>query len=239
MQLEITGWQIDTLKQALQESDSLWEDRIQQAERGERPNLSIDGARMMQDDLRAILQQIKWQSGSWTVTRGVAIAPHPCNINRVNTNDPMRKIESQMCDAIHRGINWKSANTEVTFDEETNTSSVFLHDNLIATVTDNDMTIFDGGWQINTTKSRLNALCSEFCIKGEGIFQKDFKWFVRKFVGQSPITGKVFNVHDFENGFVFAWEIRRFFLNTIWSQLCKIQWWQSTTCIKRLLTKSW
>ena len=64
MQLEITGWQIDTLKQALQESDSLWEDRIQQAERGKRPNLSIDGARMMQDDLRAILVQIKWQSGS-------------------------------------------------------------------------------------------------------------------------------------------------------------------------------
>ena len=64
MQLEITGWQIDTLKQALQESDSLWEYRIQQAERGERPNLSIDGARMMQDDLRAILAQIKWQSGS-------------------------------------------------------------------------------------------------------------------------------------------------------------------------------
>ena len=64
MQLEITGWQIDTLKQALQESDSLWAQRIQQAERGERPNLSIDGARMMQDDLRAILAQIKWQSGS-------------------------------------------------------------------------------------------------------------------------------------------------------------------------------
>jgi len=64
MQLEITGWQIDTLKQALQESDCLWAERIQQAERGERPNLSIDGARMMQDDIRAILAQIKWQSGS-------------------------------------------------------------------------------------------------------------------------------------------------------------------------------
>lgn len=64
MQLEITGWQIETLKQALQESDSRWEDRIAQAERGERPNLSIDGARMMQDDIRAILAQIKWQSGS-------------------------------------------------------------------------------------------------------------------------------------------------------------------------------
>ena len=64
MQLEITGWQIETLKQALQESDSLWQARILEAERGERPNLSIDGARMMQDDIRAILAQIKWQSGS-------------------------------------------------------------------------------------------------------------------------------------------------------------------------------
>ena len=64
MQLEITGWQIETLKQALQESDCLWEGRILEAERGDRPNLSIEGARMMQDDLRAILEQIKWQSGS-------------------------------------------------------------------------------------------------------------------------------------------------------------------------------
>ena len=66
------------------------------------------------------------------------------------------------------------------------------------------MTIFDGGWQSNTTKSRLNALCSEFCIAGEGVFQKNFQWFVRKFVGQSPVTGKVFNVEDFSNGYVFA-----------------------------------
>ncbi len=63
MQLEINGYAIDTLKQALQESDLLWQDRIDQAERGERPNLSIDGARMMQDDLREILAQIKWQAG--------------------------------------------------------------------------------------------------------------------------------------------------------------------------------
>ena len=63
MQLEVNSFAIDTLKQALQESDMLWQERIDQAERGERPNLSIDGARMMQDDLRQILAQIKWQSG--------------------------------------------------------------------------------------------------------------------------------------------------------------------------------
>ena len=117
----------------------------------------------------------------------------------------MRKIESQMCAAVQSNKNWKSGNTEVTIDKETNTSSVYLHGNLIATVTDNDMTIYDGGWQSVTTKSRLNALCDEFCIAGEGVFQKDFKWFVRKFVGQSSITGKVFNVDDFTNGYVFAW----------------------------------
>ena len=59
MQLEINGYAIDTLKQALQESSMLWQERIIEAERCERPNLSIEGARMMQDDLRELLEQIK------------------------------------------------------------------------------------------------------------------------------------------------------------------------------------
>ena len=118
----------------------------------------------------------------------------------------MRKIESQMCAAIQSNIDWKSGNTEVTIDKETNTSSVYLHGNLIATVTDNDMTIYDGGWQSNTTKSRLNALCDEFCIAGEGIFQKNFQWFVRQFVGK--INGQsVFKNVEFDSGFIFAWGV--------------------------------
>ena len=116
----------------------------------------------------------------------------------------MRKIEKQMCAAVQKNIDWQSANTSVHFDPETGVSVVRLHGNKIAEVSDTDMTIFDGGWQTTTTKSRLNALCQEFCIAGEGVFQKDFKWFVRKFVGESSITGKVFNVEEFENGFIFA-----------------------------------
>ncbi len=116
----------------------------------------------------------------------------------------MRKIEEQMCFAIQKNLNWQSGNTAVTFDAESCISTVYLHGNKIAEVSDNDMTIFDGGWQSKTTKSRLNALCSEFCIAGECVFQKDFKWFVTKLVGQSSVTGKVFNTFDFENGFVFA-----------------------------------
>ena len=108
-----------------------------------------------------------------------------------------------MVNAIMGGKNWSSDNTTVTTDKETNTSSVYLHGNLIATVTDDDMTIYDGGWQSNTTKSRLNALCFAFCVAGEGIFQENFKWFVRKFVGQAG-QSKVYNVCDFENGYVFS-----------------------------------
>ena len=116
----------------------------------------------------------------------------------------MRKIESQMCAAVQKNIDWQSANTSVHFDAETGVSVVRLHGNKIAEVSDTDMTIFDGGFQSNTTKSRLNALCQEFCVAGEGVFQKDFKWFVRKFIGESSVTGKVYNVDDFTNGYTFA-----------------------------------
>ena len=116
----------------------------------------------------------------------------------------MRKIERLMNAAVHNNSNWSNSNTSVTFCPESEESKVYLHGNHIATVGDNFLQIFDGGWQSNTTKSRLNALCDEFCIAGEGVFQKNFQWFVRKFVGETSITGKVFNVEDFENGYIFA-----------------------------------
>ena len=114
----------------------------------------------------------------------------------------MRKIETQMIDAIKGNKNWSSGNTQVVTNM--GVSTVYLHGNKIALIDDTSMTIFDGGWKSNTTKSRLNALCDEFCTEGEGVFQKNFLWYVRKFVGQSSITGKVFNCDDFINGYVFA-----------------------------------
>ena len=108
-----------------------------------------------------------------------------------------------MIAAINSSKNWQSANTSVHFNEESNTSIVRLHGNKIAEVTDDSMTIFDGGFQSNTTKSRLNALCSEFCVAGEGVFQKNYQWFVRKFVGQAG-PSKVYNADEFVNGYVFA-----------------------------------
>ncbi len=116
----------------------------------------------------------------------------------------MRKIEQQMNAAISSNINWKSANTEVVYNQEDNTSDVFLHGNHIATVGDDYVMIYDGGWQSTTTKSRLNAICSEHCIAGEGVFQKNYQWFVRVFTG--AINGKsVFTTKEFSNGYCFAW----------------------------------
>lgn len=107
----------------------------------------------------------------------------------------MRKIESQMIAAVNNSVNWKSANTRVEFIEENNTSKVYLHDNHIATVGDDFMEIFDGGWQSVTTKSRLNSLINAFCNGlTDGIFQKDFQWYIR----DNNVT------KDFTNGYIFA-----------------------------------
>ena len=83
-----------------------------------------------------------------------------------------------MNNAISNNKNWQSANTAVTFDEETNLSTVFLHGNKIAEVGDTFIRLFDGGWQTNTTKSRLNAILSEHGEMGDCVFQSNFDWFV-------------------------------------------------------------
>jgi len=112
----------------------------------------------------------------------------------------MRKIEQQMNNAISNNLNWQSSNTAVTYCEETNESKVYLHGNHIATVGDDFVMIFDGGWQSNTTKSRLNAICSEHGIAGEGVFQKAYQWFVRV----TKDGGKTFQTEEFFSGYCFS-----------------------------------
>ena len=74
--------------------------------------------------------------------------------------------------AISNNQNWQKDNTSVTFDPETNESKVYLFGNHIATVGDDFVQIFDGGYQSVTTKSRLNAILSEHGIKGECVFKR-------------------------------------------------------------------
>ena len=88
----------------------------------------------------------------------------------------MRKIERQMNQAIRLGKNFSSSNTTVKQGWE-GEADVYLHGNHIATVKSNSIIIKDGGWQSNTTKSRLNALLDEFSY-GMRVFQKNFEWYV-------------------------------------------------------------
>ena len=105
----------------------------------------------------------------------------------------MRKIEAQMNAAIKADKNWSSGNTQVVTN--CGVSTVYLHGNKIALVDDTSVTVFDGGWQSVTTKSRLNAIINEFCnALTDGVFQKDYKWFVRDNN----------EVKDFHSGYVFA-----------------------------------
>lgn len=91
----------------------------------------------------------------------------------------MRKIESQMNDAISRHANWSSGNTRVVYNPLRETSEVFLHNNLIAIVGRDAIQLFDGGWQSNTTKSRLNAILNTFGLPNERVFAKNFDWYVQ------------------------------------------------------------
>ena len=72
---------------------------------------------------------------------------------------------------------FSSANTTVVQNDRD--MDVFLHGNHIATLDkiSMDLRIFDGGWQSNTTKSRLNALLEEFG-GGDRVIQKDFVWYL-------------------------------------------------------------
>ena len=114
----------------------------------------------------------------------------------------MRKIESEMIAAVKGDINWKKDNTSVIIED--GVSKVYLHGNLIAEIDDVSLKLYDGGWQSNTTKSRLNALLSEFgytCgTQREYVFQKQFEWFIQMF----DLTEKAMRTIPFTSGMRLA-----------------------------------
>lgn len=126
----------------------------------------------------------------------------------------MRKVETQMCDAIASNADyWRLNNTAVKrrtiryerpeglplFKYVITVHDVYLHGNHIATVSTNwacpFVQVFDGGWQSVTTKSRLNALLDTFTDPTRnGVFQRNWEWFVRTDGVVSPFS----NGHKFE-----------------------------------------
>ena len=79
--------------------------------------------------------------------------------------------------AMRHFLPFSSGNTTVVQNDRD--MDVFLHGNHIASLCkiSMDLRIFDGGWQSNTTKSRLNALLDEFG-GGDRVIQKDFVWYL-------------------------------------------------------------
>ena len=106
----------------------------------------------------------------------------------------MRKIETQMNRAIRTRQDWSKDNTRVEITEDSR-AIVYLHGNKIAEIDNNGVQIFDGGWQSNTTKSRLNAIIEEFLIPYQGVFQKNWNWFVK-------LSEDFTNCIPFESGMV-------------------------------------
>ena len=91
----------------------------------------------------------------------------------------MRKIESQMNRAIVNKNDWSNSNTVVEYNSNTDCSTVYLHNNRIATVDHNTnaLKLSSCGWQSVTTKSRLNAILQEV-IGCASVYQKQFEWFL-------------------------------------------------------------
>ena len=98
-----------------------------------------------------------------------------------------------MINAIQDSLNWQSANTSVHFNEDENLSIVRLHGNKIAEVGETFIRLFDGGYQTNTTKSRLNAILEAFGEVGDKVFAKNFEWFVTMNTVQGLTTVPFFN----------------------------------------------
>ena len=82
-----------------------------------------------------------------------------------------------MNSAIRYRKNFSSGNTMVrSYADQVR---VYLHGNHIASLdtATHALTLKDGGWQSNTTKSRLNALLQEF-VPSMRIFQNDWTWYI-------------------------------------------------------------
>ena len=92
----------------------------------------------------------------------------------------MRKIEQQMNRALVNRNNWAGSNTTVSYNENTDCSSVYLHGHQIATLDHKNqaLKLSSCGYQTVTTKSRLNAILDEIDY-GCKVFQKQWDWYFK------------------------------------------------------------
>ena len=106
----------------------------------------------------------------------------------------MRTIERKMLAAIIERKDFSLDNTKVQHiflshpvdnsDNILDRTNVYLHGNLIATITPDCVVCNNCGWRTNTTKSRLHVILREFC--GACVSQTNFEWFLT--TGNDVIT---------------------------------------------------
>lgn len=97
-----------------------------------------------------------------------------------------------MNSAIANGEDFHQQNTSVVHEDDI--TKVYLHGNLIAELGDFFVRIFDGGYQSQLTKSRLNAILKANGCDFDSVFQKNHQWFISD--NQ--------NVIPFTNGYTFS-----------------------------------
>jgi len=109
----------------------------------------------------------------------------------------MRKIEQRMISAIKDCKDWRNTNTEVLYSPSRKVSCVYLHKNLIATISKDEVEIYDGGWQSVTTKSRLNAIINGLCDgMNQGVYQYKFSWYIQD-------DDRTMDAIPFQHGYTF------------------------------------
>ena len=90
----------------------------------------------------------------------------------------MRKIESQMLDAIRTGKSWECSNTRV-YVNPSGTIDVHLFTNLICIIVpDESLTVWHRGWDTATTKSRLDVILNAYNLPT--ICQINYTWYIGK-----------------------------------------------------------
>lgn len=108
----------------------------------------------------------------------------------------MRKIESQMLQAIRTGKSWECSNTRV-YVNPSGTIDVHLFNNLICIIVpDESLTVWHRGWATPTTKSRLNAILQGI-DSSMRIHQNDFIWYITDYRNRESVPTRFIDGEEF------------------------------------------
>jgi hypothetical protein len=66
--------------------------------------------------------------------------------------------------------------TTITTNEAGNISIIY-HSTVVVKINKDSIQLNSGGWQTNTTKTRMNQASSQFDL-GFSVYQKQYKWYV-------------------------------------------------------------